>query len=104
MKKIKTSLSLEADHLARLKRLAESERRSLSKLVELVLENILPILEMSDEQFGRFAAAMDRAIHGVAATALPDIAFPKPDGEEGGAAELSKARAGFAAKLRGIAK
>lgn len=116
MKKIKTSISLEADHLARLKCLAESEHRSVSQLVELVLENILPILELDDEQFGRIAAVLDRAFYGTVAPAAPDIAFPKPERPGSGAAETTpalglpqatlpiKARAGSVAKLRVVAK
>ena len=44
MKKIKTSMSLDGDRLDRLKRLAERERRSVSQLVDLAVEQLLPVL------------------------------------------------------------
>ena len=48
MRKIKTSISVEPDRLARLKRLAERERRSVSQLLDLAVEQLLPVLEHTD--------------------------------------------------------
>lgn len=48
MRKIKTSLSLDGDRLRRLKRLAGQERRSVSQLMDMALDQILPVL--ADEQ------------------------------------------------------
>jgi len=45
MRKIKTSLSLEPGCVARLKRLAQRERRSVSQLIDFALEQLLPLLE-----------------------------------------------------------
>ncbi len=80
MKKIKTSLSLESDRLKRLKHLARREHRSVSQLVNLILEKILPILEIDDTQFERLATALSKALHATSTPALPDITFPKPEG------------------------
>lgn len=45
MRKIKTSISLQPWQLIRLKHLAQRERRSVSQLVDLALEQLLPALE-----------------------------------------------------------
>lgn len=43
--KVKTSLSLEKSQLAKLKKIARREKRSVSQLIEMAVENLAPIFE-----------------------------------------------------------
>ncbi|CAN5710059.1 hypothetical protein BH09VER1_BH09VER1_44220 [soil metagenome] len=45
MSKIKTSISIDHLQMARLKRLAWRERRSISQVIDLALEQLIPLLE-----------------------------------------------------------
>lgn len=56
MKKVKTSMSLDYDRLARLKRLAERERRSVSQMVDLALDQLLPVLDATEISVDHLAA------------------------------------------------